>query len=441
MLVLALMAGVASWCSHRYWMRLGADNSEWRDRYWVWVLQGFVFPWVLWCIFNIGWGDKLPPLVPQIIDAQQTRQPWLGLWIGWGFAGAILIGFYWTAVTYLWLVFRIFEEAQDKKEILQNIAFFASISGIVSAVLVYSTGWIHLGPGLCATLLPVVHFTIDLAEKPPLGATYGKAIGQLKRGKYQDAEWEVITQLEKSEEDFDGWMLLAELYARQYRNMEDAARVIFDICRQPTVQPFQISVACHKLAEWQLEVGENPVGARAALELLCRKLPGTHFARMAEQRIRQIPRTFEEFDELKQPKRIRLPSLREQYPTPSPATSGSRSDAAAEANRLSEKLTDNPDDIPTREKLALVLAEKLGKVELAIEQLTLLGAVPEASDEQKAKWLGQIASWDFNRTKDKDQFRSVLRTIIRTFPATSHAFAAQRRLYLLEMDFTEEHTA
>jgi hypothetical protein len=217
--------------------------------------------------------------------------------------------------------------------------------------------------------------------------------------------------------------------------------VILDICRQPEVQPFQISVACHKLAEWQLEVGENPLAARAALELLCRKLPGSHFARMAEQRIRQIPSSFEEFDELKQPKRIRLPALREEMPLANTISHASRAEAAAEANRLSEKLTEDPNDILAREKLALVLAEKLGKIELAAEQLALLGELPEASEEQKAKWMAQIASWEFNRTKDKEEFQSALRKIVREFPQTSHAFAAQRRLYLLEMDFAEGQMA
>lgn len=441
MVLLALSAVVAGWCSHRYWMRLGGEKSGWRSRYWPWLAQGLILPSLLWSIFNLGWGENLPPLVPQIIDAQQLRGPWLGLWLAWSLAGALIVVFYWTALTYIWLLLRMFEEAPDKRELLFSIGTLALFSGAIAALLVKGAGWIHLGSGVCFALLPVVYFTIDLAEKPPPRAAYGKAVGQLKRGKYEEAEWEVIHQLEKAENDFEGWMLLAELYAKQYRNLEDAARVILDICRHPGVQPFHVSVACHKLAEWQLEVGENPLGARAALEFLCRKIPGTHFARMAEQRLRQIPSSFEEYDELKQPKRIRLPSLRENA-SPAAATAPvSRAEAAAEANRLSEKLTEDPDDIPAREKLALVLAEKLGKIDLAVEQLALLSNVPDAGDEQKAKWLAQIASWEFNRSRDKDQFRTALRTIVADYPQTSHAFAAQRRLYLMEMDFAEQQFA
>jgi hypothetical protein len=435
---LAVTAIIAGWCSHRYWMRIADTEKDWGKRFWPWTLQGFLFPWLIFCLFNIGWGSGFPPLVPQILEAQRSNSPWFWLWVIWSLAGALLIVFYWAAVTYCWLLARIVQLAADRKEILLNIAFFGLFSCSIATVLVYFSGWIYLGPGICFALLPIVHFTIDLAEKPLVYATYGKAIAQRKRGKIQDAEWEVISQLERSENDFDGWMLLAEMYAKDYRNMEDAARVILDICRQPGVQQVQISVACHKLADWQLEFADNPIGARAALEFLCRKLPGTHFAHMAQQRIRQIPSTFEEFDELKKPRRIRLSSLGETLGDVRIVEPSSRSDAVAEANRLSDKLTEDPNDIPAREKLALVLSEKLGKIDLAVEQLTLLGDLPDATEEQKSKWLAQIASWEFTRDKDSEKFQSALRRIISEYPQTSHAFAAQRRLYLLEMDYSEQ---
>jgi hypothetical protein len=438
MALLAITAVVAAWCSHLYWMRLGTNDAAWRKRYWPWLIQGLGFPWLVFCIFNVGWGSGMPPLVPEILEAQRAKAPWFKVWVAWSFVGLFLITFYWAAVTYGWLISRIVDQAPDKREIGLNIAFFGFFTFSIAGILTYAAGWMYIGPGICMALLPVVHFTIDLAEKPPERATYGKAIAQLKRGKVQDAEWEVIAQLEKSETDFEGWMLLAEMYAREYRNLEDAARVILDICKQPNVEQVQISVACHKLADWQLEVAENPVGARAALELLCRKLPGTHFAHMAQQRVRQIPDTIEEFDELKKGKKIRLPSLSEDsLLTASAQDRGSRNSAAEEANRLAEKLTADPDDIPAREKLALVLGEKLGKIELAVEQLTLLGELPDATEEQKAKWLAQIASWEFTRDKDSDKFQSALRGLVRRHPQTSHAFAAQRRLFLMEMEETE----
>ena len=446
MVLLTIIAAIAALCSREYWMRLANDDKNpWRQRYRPWVIQGLITPWILWSVVIIGWGATLPSFVPQIIDAQQSRAPWGWLWLKWSIVGGFVIGFYWTAITYIWLVVRIIEEAPDKTEVFANIGLFLFFSGTIAGAFAYYYGWIHIASCICLALLPVVHFTMDLAEAPRIFTTYSKATAQLKRGKIQDAELEVISQLEKRDDDFDGWMMLAELYATQYRNIEDAARVILDICKHPTVRPIQVSLACHKLADWQLEIAENPVGARAALELLCRRLPGTHFATMAQQRIRQIPRTCEEFDELKQPRRIRLPTLSENMdpaPDPNPTLArASRPAAVAEANRLSENLTEDPNDISSREKLALVMAEKLGRIDMAVEQLTLLTEMATASEEQKAKWLAQIASWEFNRTQDKEKFQGALRRIVTDYPQTTHAFAAQRRLYLLEMDFLERQYA
>jgi hypothetical protein len=428
MVLLVLIAGLAGWYSHQYWMRLG--DAQWTARYSPWLLRGLVFPILVWSVANIGFGDRFPALVPQIVDAQMAKQPWFGLWFGWLLVGVILVGMYWSAVTYVWLLVRIIRLAEEKKELVVTLCVVGLVSGGIAGLCLYFSSWTYAGAAIATALMPMIHFTIDLAEKPAPLPTYSRAVSKIKFGKYKDAEWEVISQLEKSENDFEGWMMLAELYARQYRNLDDAARVIFDVCRHPDTQVFQKSLACHKLADWQLEIAENPLGARAALELLARLTPGSHFARMAEQRMRQIPSTVEEFDEAKKPRRIRLPVLKEEPAVPvmkvSPAA-----DAVSEANRLTEKLTEDPNDITARQKLAAVLAEKLGKIDLAAEQLRLLIDLAEPSDEQKALWSAQIASWEFSRDQDNERFAAALRNIVRTYPQTSHAFA----VYLLEMSF------
>jgi hypothetical protein len=73
--------------------------------------------------------------------------------------------------------------------------------------------------------------------------------------------------------------------------------------------------------------------------------------------------------------------------------------------------------------------------------LSLLANIPDTTEEQKAKWLGQAASWKFNGTGNKAQFITDLRQIVAEFPQTSHAFAAQRRIYLMEMDFLQSQYA
>ena len=102
-------------------------------------------------------------------------------------------------------------------------------------------------------------------------------------------------------------------------------------------------------------------------------------------------------------------------------------------NRFSQgELTEDPNDITAREKLASVLAVDLGKVDLGIDQLRLLIEMPETLDEQKAKWLAQIAAWEFKLKNNEAKYEELLKELIHTYPQTAQAFAAQRHLFLLD---------
>src|SRR5688572_21077132 len=112
MVLFGLIATIAVWCSREYWLRLADDNKDfWRARYLLWFLQGLLFPWIVWSATIIGLGESFPSLVPQIIDAQQARVSWSWLWFKWSLLGGFVIMFHWAALTYLWLLVRIFEKA------------------------------------------------------------------------------------------------------------------------------------------------------------------------------------------------------------------------------------------------------------------------------------------------------------------------------------------
>jgi hypothetical protein len=367
------------------------------------------------------------------MEAQMARAPWFELWLAGCLYGWILILSWWCAVSYCWMLGVMAGQAPDRAEWCFNVGVIGFISGVFAAGLAWGGGVNALGAAITLIALPVVHFTLPLAEMPIPRPVYDRAIAQLNFGKTSAAEKEIIAQLEKVENDFKGWMMLAEVYAQNFKNMEDAAQVVLDLCNDPATKPFEISIACDKLADWQLEIAGNAEAARAALELLCRKLPGTHFARMAGQRLKQMPRSSRELLESRQPQKIRLPSLAEQAAAPAASAKPfTRAEATREANDLAERLSEDPNDAGTREKLAVVLAEKLGRVELGIEQLQLLMEMPETEDAQRSKWMAQIASWRFSLDKDPEKFRLALQELIRSFPQSAQAFAAQRKLFLLE---------
>jgi hypothetical protein len=110
------------------------------------------------------------------------------------------------------------------------------------------------------------------------------------------------------------------------------------------------------------------------------------------------------------------------------------SQATVLANQLSERLTRNPNDILSRERLARVLAGQLGKVDLAIEQIELLLGVSEVSDSKRAEWLGLIAAWQFKFKHDPDAGRLLLERVVRDFPNSPQSLAAQRRLSLMAVE-------
>src|SRR5262249_14937968 len=111
-----------------------------------------------------------------------------------------------------------------------------------------------------------------------------------------------------------------------------------------------------------------------ALQVICDRLPGTHLARMAQLRIRQLPQSPEQLREQNTASPIPLPALGdtfdEELTQPHSAQEVAR--AAETANDYVKRLEVDPDDVVSRERLARLMAERLNQAANGIEQLTLL---------------------------------------------------------------------
>jgi hypothetical protein len=262
---------------------------------------------------------------------------------------------------------------------------------------------------------------------------YARAIARMKFGKYSEAEWEIIRELEKCEDDFEGWMMLAGLYANNFNDLLEAEQTILGICDHPKTTPSQLSVALHELAHWQLQRGD-PVAARRTLQMICGRLPGTHLAHMAQLRINQLPASAAEFRQQQGVARIPLPALGDTLDEqPTQAEPGmERHKAAEEANACVEILEADPKNVPARERLARLFAEHLDQADLGIEQANLLLEMPDQPDSHRAEWLGLVAAWHIKYRHDSDAGRKTLERLIREFPQSAQAFAARRRLQLLD---------
>jgi hypothetical protein len=439
MLALAILIAVA--CGVReHWSRLRNDDPGWNAVLRRWFVQGVIVPVAAWGITNLGVSSRFPALIPQIAIAQASNQAWFSFWVTALVRGAGLVVICWGAVTYLWMIFVIARDSELADTLRSAVRIVGIPMFLLALLLVYRATWTVLPMAVLVVLMPVVHRALVAVEAPPPVPMYGAARGKIHSGKYEAAEIEVINQLEKKENDFNGWMMLAELYATKYRRLEDAAQVVVDICRDPTIADIEASVACNKLADWQLEIGMNPPAARAALDLLIQRAPGSHVAEMARVRLKQIPRTRDDLLDQRKPKSIRLPALREDFAPPA-ADNSSKNEATAEANRLSDRLRYDPNDFGARERLAILLAEKLGQVNAGIEQLRLLINMPESQGEPAAKWLAQIATWERYLNKNEQKFRAILNEIILDYPNTTYALSARRQFRLIEDAELQKTTA
>ena len=268
---------------------------------------------------------------------------------------------------------------------------------------------------------------------------YSRAIARMKFGKYAEAEWEIIRELENCEDDFEGWMMMADLYANHFQDLAEAEQTILEICDQPKVTLPQVSIALHRLADWHLKLAGDPDAAGRALQMLCDRCRGTHLAHMAQLRINQLPATREELREQQAAQAIPMPALGDQFDqNPQPESALDRRKAATLANQCVEKLTRNPNDALARQKLARLFAEHLDRVDLGLEQLRLLLEMPGQPESLRAEWLSLMAAWHLKYRQDEPAARDALERVLRDFPHTPQALAARRRLQLMEAQHKEQ---
>ena len=420
-----------------YWQRLFAAKA---GRAWRWLLfwfgKGVAFPVLVWVLVNLGILPFIPPFIPELEGIRAAGGDWVAALLE--ATGAVLwaIGSCWSAVTFAWLAISLIWGAEDRKDALAVFVSWSLLSFSVGLVLLFWLGWPGLGLAATLWLAPAVHHLAPLREVEPLAPTYYRAMAKMKFGKYNEAEWEVISELEKCQDDFEGWMMLAELYALHFGDLAGADRTVHEVCSQPGATVSQIAVALHRLADWHLKAGEDPVAARRVLEEICQRMPGSHLDKMARQRIGQLPASSEELRERRRGKTFRLPGLSDEFEAASDQREPEmpREAAGARANQCVEKLQQNPDDVPAREELAKLLAERLAKVDLALEQLELLLNMPDPPPAKAAEWLSVMAAWQFKHRHDNVAAKALLMRLIREFPQTPQAFDAQRRINFMDVE-------
>lgn len=402
-----------------------------------WAVKGLAVPFLLWALMNFGLSFQLQPFMPAVQKAQNSGSGWFFAFLGVAAIGWALIASYWAALTILWALARARRNATPEgRSDLRSLGLTCLVvTAVPIAWLIWFGGWFLLGAAALLLLLPVAGYSQGILRPPKPRPMYSRAIARMKFGKYSEAEWEIIRQLENAENDFNGWLMLADLYANQFKDLNEAEQIVLELCDQPGATPSQIAVAMHKLADWQLAVANDPEAAARALQVISIRVPNSHLARMAELRRAQLPQTKRELQEQRQPRHIPLPALSDPLsPPPLNSSSLDAEQALQTVGELTTRLTANPNHIADRERLARLLANPLGKGELAIEQIELLLGMPDQPEAKRVEWLGLMATWQLQLVQDEAAGQATLERIVREFPGSPQGFTAQRRLNLLRAD-------
>lgn len=413
-----------------------------QERKWVqairwflpWLAKGALLPIVLWGLFNLGPSPRFPPLMPEIEYGRASGHGVLAFFRVMS-AGITVVGSCWLAVTLGWLLIDFLRRAVDARD-------FFIVAGLLSALvlvpaaaaIIYFNGILAAGLAISLCFLPLSHLALSFVQLPPAHPAYSRAIARMKFGKYREAEWAVIQELERWQDDFDGWFMLAEIYATHFRDLEGAHQTVRELSAQPNITEMQMSLAANRLADWYLKLAKDPAGARRALEELCARFPDSHVAKMARQRIAQLPASAAELA-ARASKVIALPPVFADpvdVPEHSPPKL-TETEAQAAVRQCVEKLRLDPNDVAEREKLATLLADALEQPDLAIEQLELLIQMPEQDTRKIPNWLSLMAAWRLRFEPDSEGGAKVLERLVEEYPQSPQAFAAQRRLNLMRM--------
>jgi hypothetical protein len=434
-----LFAASLVWLVFHYWRQLPLQEDQTAEKraraLFQWWIKGAALPILLWFFLNLGLSRWLPPFLSEV-DHLKTRaaitgQSWLWPAIRVGSGAISVIVSYWAALTLLVLAWAIRTQTHDRARFRETTLLWTVFLSPLCAGLLWLGGWAALGCAVVLWLVPVIHGTLPGLIQVKRAPSYSQAIGKLKFGKYSEAEWDIIRELETCESDFNGWMMLAELYAVHFHDFNLAEQTVIDLCEQPDITPSNACVALHRLADWYLELQQDPVGARRCLAAITTRYPNTHLDRMARLRRNSLPHTREEWIEAHRNKPVHLPALHDELESPETTESVNVAAVQQSAERLSQKLARDPNDASAREEFARALA-KLDKWRPAIDQLDLLLALDGQPILQRAEWTGLKADWLMRLDPESPSVRGVLEHLVDAFPDTPQAMAAQRRLLLLK---------
>ena len=286
---LAVVLALCVWVVGRYWEALLATGCWGTEtRLLSWAAKGIAVPLLLWIGFNFALIPGHVATIPRLALAGASADDWTRIALELSLPAVPVVASFWAAITLTWLVVQLVIHTESRREIVGAGIFWGALLSPVVGVIVLFFGALGLGVGLMVLLIFVLRDLLALGVPQRRPPAYQAALEQLQRGEYSAAEQEIIRQLEKREDDFEGWMLLAGVYAKHFGDLREAERAVRELCRQPNLTRAEFCAALTQLGDWYLQFGQDPAAAHRVWSEVCEKVPHSGFADTARRRIERL---------------------------------------------------------------------------------------------------------------------------------------------------------
>lgn len=351
------------------------------------------------------------------------------------------------------LAWRLFKKSEDPVRILVKLTItglvmiflFTTITGfgVYAAIIAAGLGvflgalWApHIGALLARPFTAMFDGGDTQVEERPF---YSIAEARRKFGRHPEAIAEIRKQLSKFPQDFQGWMMLAEIYWESYKDLENAKSCIEEILSHGTHTPKNIAYALTRLGEWHLALGRDRAEAVAAFRQIIERFPDTELAHNAEQRVAHLTSDQMLAEQTERPT-IALPQHPEHIGLAGKTADPRPPEAApAEvANRLVTHLAGNPFDYEAREELARLYAGHYKRLDLAQDQLEQLIGSPNQSPKHVAHWLNMLADFRIAMDTDAAGATAALQRIIDLYPKSALAANAEKRIAYITLEIRKK---
>jgi tetratricopeptide (TPR) repeat protein len=356
----------------------------------------------------------------------------------WGLTIALFVSAGLTLV-----VFSIIK-AEDRWKMVLRWVLTAGLLLLVLKVLspmlglIAMVGFIPIWRRAIASLIanPVASLYTGGNTEPDPHPAYSVAYARRKQGKYHEAVMELLNQLERFPNDFEGQLALAEIQAHDLKDLHAAAMTIERLCAQRGHADKNIAFALYSMADWYIQIGHDGPSARRELEKIIELFPKSEFAAGAAHRIGHLanmeillpPEQRKKFIVTEGPKNLGLQTA--QAPAAPAEASG-----AEKAGEYVRHLEQHPLDADVREKLAVLYADHYHRLDLAADQLEQLIEQPGQPLRQIAHWLNLLADLQIRCGASYETVRQTIQRIVDREPAAPSAQVARNRLDRLKLEF------